>query len=143
MVDKIFIKEMLVNGLMELENKKKVVGVLIKCLNTGNVFLLYRNDSRPTWALVSGTIESGEDVLDALKREISEELSINPNIISYDFVNIEHIIEKKLDFYYYRGFVKEEFTPTLDTENLDFGWFSKDNLPSPLFQDLYGKIKNI
>jgi len=33
-----------------------------------------------------------------------------------------------------------EFIPTLDHENLDYGWFSKDDLPEPLFPGLKGKI---
>jgi len=143
MIDKIFIKERLVNGLMELERQKKVGGVLIKCIKTGNVFLLLRNDKKPTWALMSGSIDAGENVIDGLKREIHEELLINPSNIVFNFIRIEQIPSKNREFHYYEGFVKEEFKPILDEENLNYGWFPKDKLPAPLYPDLIDKIKDI
>ena len=105
--------------------------------------LLLRNDKPPIYGLVSGGINHGEVVLDGIKREIGEELSIDPNIIDFKYVGVEHIIKKNRMFYYYQGFVKDEFKPTLDEENLNYMWTNVDNLPSPLFPGLLYKIKNI
>jgi 8-oxo-dGTP pyrophosphatase MutT (NUDIX family) len=143
MITKNYIKERLTEELMKLEDKKIVAGVLIKCVKTGNVFLLLRNDTKPLWALVSGTIEKDENVLDGLKREIYEELFIKPDNIQFKYVSRELISEKNIEFHYFEGFVEEEFKPTLDSENLNFGWFDKDKLPSPLYSGLIQKIKNI
>ena len=41
------------------------------------------------------------------------------------------------------GFTKSEFIPKLDHENTDYGWFGKDDLPSPLFPTLIDKINKI
>jgi 8-oxo-dGTP pyrophosphatase MutT (NUDIX family) len=140
---KSLIKEKLNKGLMELEEKKDIAGVLIKCITTGNVFLLFRNDKQPTWALVSGTIEPGENTLKGLQREIYEELFLKSDVIDFKFIGTEDIPDKNRRFHYYEGFTNSEFTPILDEENLNYGWFSKDKIPSPLYKGLAEKISNI
>jgi len=143
MVNKIFIKERLIKGLMELDEKKIVGGVLIKCVKTDRVFLLLRNDKTPTWALVSGGIDKGENVLEGLKRELYEECFVKPNDIEFKHIGVEHIPAKNMDFHYFQGLTNSEFKPILDHENLNYGWFSKDKLPSPLYKGLAEKIANI
>ena len=125
----------------EKEERKTSAGVLIKCTKTGNIFLLLRNDDNPTWSLMAGGIEEGEDILDGLKREFKEELSLEPKNIRFKKINVENRPDK--DFHYYHGFTSEEFEPTLDHENKDWGWFSEDNVPTPLYKGMNEKIKNI
>lgn len=129
--------------IIEQQQKRLAAGVLIKCLSTDRVFLLLRNDPTPTWALVSGKIEDGENVLSGLKREIYEELFVNASIIDFKFIRKENIPEKNMEFHYYEGFVDKEFTPILDEENLNGKWFSIDNLPSPLYDGMSSKIEKI
>lgn len=124
-------------------DNKVIGGVLIKSLKTNKVFLVYRNDKTPIWSLVSGTINKGESVLDGLKREINEELSINPDIITFKFNKIEIFLDKKHEFHYYEGFVDNEFNPILDEENITSTWITLDSVPSPLFSGLLEKIKII
>ena len=132
------------NNISEQENKKKqAAGVLIKCVNTGNVFLLLRNDKKPTWALMSGGVDDGERPIDALKREMYEELLVRPNNILFKYVKTEYIAEKNMDFHYYEGFTNTEFKPILDHENLNWGWFAKDRLPTPSYKGLGEKIAKI
>lgn len=133
-----FIKKLL----RESITRPTAVGVLIKCDKTDKIFLMLRNDKRPTWSLVSGGLENGEEPIDCLKREVSEELSIDPNIINYKKVGVEDIPSKNLTFHYYEGLTSNEFIPKLDHENLEWGWFEKDNLPSPLYTGMEQKIKN-
>lgn len=144
-MDKKIIREKLIQGLMENEIKplKINAGVLIKCMKTGNVLLLLRNDPVPTWALVSGGIQNGEDELKGLKREIYEEMFVNPDTINYQFKRVEKFPERNMEFHYYEGFTMSEFKPILDEENLNYGWFSKKHLPSPLFRGLAEKIASI
>lgn len=125
---------------MELDDKKIVAGVLIKCIKTGNVFLLLRNDRMPSWALVSGGIDKGENILDGLKREIHEELFMNANEIEFKHIGVEHIPAKNMDFHYFEGLTKTEFKPILDHENLNYLWCNLSNLPSPLYKGLKEKI---
>jgi len=128
---------------MENTPKRVAAGVLIKCIETGNVFLLLRNDKTPTWALMSGGVDEGETPIDALKREMYEELFVRANDIMFKFIRTEHIPQKNLDFYYYEGFTNKEFKPILDHENLNWGWFPIDKLPSPLYKGLADKIAQI
>lgn len=128
---------------MEEENKKIVGGVLIKCTNTNRILLLFRNDKIPKWALMSGTIDKGETVLDGLKREIYEELFIRATGIKFKPMGIEQITDKNMEFHYFEGFCDVEFKPILDDENLNYLWCNLSNLPSPLYNGLIDKIKNI
>ncbi len=134
------IKESLHKRLTELENKSIIAGVLIECESTGRVLLLLRNDKIPLWALMTGTIDEGENVIDGLKREIHEELLINANIITFKKIRVEQIPEKNREFHFFKGFTTTEFKPILDHENLNYGWFSKDKLPSPLYKGVAEKI---
>lgn len=122
------------------EKKIQAAGVLIFCKKTDKVFLLLRNDRTPSWSLVSGTIMDDEDMLLGLHREIIEELSINPEIIEYEYLYTELTPNQKIVFSYYKGYVEEEFTPILDHENLDFGWFNKAEIPNNLFYKLEEKL---
>lgn len=141
------IRKRLREMLNEVSKPKIAAGVLIKCITTNRVLLLQRNENggkyHGVWSVMSGGIEEGEDILNGLKREVKEELSINPNIIKYDFVNIEESPNNTMKFHYYEGFTNKEFIPTLCDENLDYGWFSQDDLPSPLYPRLDGKIDDI
>lgn len=126
---------------MIVREEDKFAGVLVKSVNTSRIFLMLRCEygNHPlTWSMISGGINIDEDILEGLKREISEECQIDPNIITFTLKSIED--ERDGKFYYYEGLTDNEFIPTLDHENLDFGWFDKDNLPNPLYPNLQLKI---
>ena len=126
----------------EIQAMKYSVGCLIQCETTKRFFLLHRNDLKPTWALMSGGVDEGETPIEALKREIVEELSINPNIIRIEFERTEKIPERpNREFNYFKGYVNKEFKATLDHENLAYRWCSIDELPQPLYPGLLTKIK--
>lgn len=106
-------------------------GVLIICSRTNKVLLLKRSpyvQEPETWGMISGKIDAGETVEEAVAREVKEETGwkIDNLIPSYVF--------KKNDFTFYNfiSVVDIEFTPTLDWENTDYGWFDLDNLPENL-----------
>ncbi len=143
MITKEYIRERLSQELMNNNEKQVVGGVLIKCETTDRVFLLLRNDTTPIWSLMSGGIDYGENIIDGIKREMYEELFIKSNDIIFKKINIEHIPNKNREFHYFEGFTNREFKPILDHENLDYGWFSKDKIPSPLYKGLAEKIANI
>lgn len=126
-----------------LEEVRSNTGILIQCTTSGRYFLLKRaaGPHQGTWALLSGKMEQGDDSLGAIKREIGEEIKIDPNSIDIKFINKETNQTSGTVFYYYRGYVEKEFEATLDHENLAYGWFSKDELPQPLFPRLEQKIQ--
>lgn len=117
-------------------------GVLIKCKTTNKFLLIKRSElcSEPnTWSLVSGGIEDHEDIVSGLKREVNEELQIDPSLINYNLKSIEEGDGTR--FYYFLGFTDNEFSPKLNEENTDWGWFDKTELPSPLYPNTDKKIK--
>ena len=93
--------------------------------------------------MVAGGIEIGESDLEGLKREVSEELSIDPNIITYRFKGNEYHLERKSSFSWYEGLTPKEFIPKLDEENLEHGWFNISELPEPLYPGTLEKINKI
>lgn len=121
--------------------KRVSAGALIQCTTTNKLLLLLRNDKNPSWSLVSGGINENEDILEGLKREFKEELSLDPSMVDFQKINIDETDNHV--FHYYHGFTFEEFIPILDHENLNFDWFEKDKLPSPLFDGMKEKINTI
>lgn len=129
------------NNIKESEELIQAAGVLIQAKDTGRFLMLLRNDKKPSWSLVSGGLNKGEKPLEGLKREIGEELSINPDLIDMDFQFAEKTPNQNVMFNYYKGFTSKEFTPKLDNENLEWGWFSKDKLPTPLYYKMAEKVE--
>jgi len=124
--------------------RRKAAGVLIKCLPTNKVLLLLRSEIclyPNTWCLVSGEIEKDEEIFEGLKREVKEEIGIDPNYIIYKYIKEEN--NKDLDFYLYEGYVGKEFKPKINEEHIDYVWCDLDSLPNPLYPDMLEKIKNI
>lgn len=145
-MDKKEIRESLRANLTEQSQVPLAAGVLVLCTETNKILLLLRSSEGTggnTWNLVSGGIDEGESVLKGLKREVTEEMSINPDIIDYKFIHKEDGLHNTLEFHYYEGFTNSEFIPKLDHENTDYGWFSKEELPSPLFPNIMDKINKI
>jgi 8-oxo-dGTP pyrophosphatase MutT (NUDIX family) len=146
-----FIKKRLLEGVSSNEKGKINIaaGALVKCIDTDRVLLLLRAEGEysNTWAMISGGIDEGEEILTGLKREILEETRIdadNPET-KINFKLIKKIVntDKNSEFYYYEGFTKREFLLKLDHENHDYKWCDRDNIPSPLYPGLIDKINKI
>ena len=117
------------------------VGAFIYCVKTRRYLFLLRNNTKyaGTWGVVGGKVEANEQIIESLSREIEEELSIDPNIITFEFKRIEDA--KGIDFHYYEGFVDDEFEPVLNFENLEYLWCDMSNIPTPLYEKLQDKIE--
>lgn len=127
-----------------MAENKQASGVLIIARDTGRMLLLLRSSdsSKPkTWALLSGGVEEEETHFEAVQRETQEEVGFDPSKIDYYYNGREY--KGDLEFHFYLGFVDEEFIPVLDSENDDYTWVKKDNLPEPLFPGLEDKIESL
>tara|TARA_Y100000114_G_scaffold156894_1_gene185852 strand:- start:35 stop:415 length:381 start_codon:yes stop_codon:yes gene_type:complete len=110
----------------------EVAGIFI--YHKDDVLLFKRSNKvryNGSWSAPGGHIEHNESAADAAKRETFEETMI---MISGPIKMIGKFDDGK-GKKRYALFAKEldsKVEPVIDDEHSDWGWFNKDNLPSPL-----------
>jgi 8-oxo-dGTP diphosphatase len=118
------------------------VGTFIYATSTGRYLFLLRDSSKysGTWGLAGGKIDTDEQLLTSLHRELNEELG-------YDFVDVKVIpIEKFTSdngHFSYNTFlipVEEEFTPVLNYEHRGYCWVRLEDHPKPLHPGVWRTI---
>ena len=126
--------------------KFEVVGCFVE--NNGAILLLHRQDHKPeggTWGVPAGKVDDGEEVSEAMARELQEETGIvlpsselayfTPVFARYDEYDfIFHIFHTTLD--------ERECVCVQDSEHKEFRWVSpRHALEIPLIHDLGACIK--
>lgn len=110
------------------------VGILIVARDTNKFLMLHRvNYPAGTWSALAGGMEGNEDPIETVKREIKEEIGVDPSMI--DGIKVVGTSNAMGHVHYVMvGFVDREFkVPNLKKdENDKYGWFGVKNLPSPL-----------
>ena len=111
---------------------KQGAGILCVALDTGRFLLVHRSsqvEEPGTWGLPGGAVEEDQGIEQAAKTELFEETGYRGPIRL-----VKSYVYKSggFEFHNFIGFVAKEFKPRLDWENQGSGWFSFDNLPSPL-----------
>ena len=110
--------------------------------NNGKILLQKRADNG-CWAIHGGGIELGEKYIETLKREIKEELNIepiNPELMGiYSGKELFNIYPQSKDQVYVLNhvFFCEKYTGEIefnDGEVKDLQWFDLDNLPKNIFK---------
>ncbi len=126
-------------------------GALIYSIKTKRYLFLLRNQKRHagSWGLVGGGVEPGESPVDALHREIAEEIELES---FKQIVPLEKFTSDQGNFEYhtYLITVEQEFTPKLNDEHRGYAWTSIADHPKPLhpgvwrtfnFEAVINKIK--
>jgi len=96
-----------------------------------------------TWGLVGGKKEPTDiTVVDALRREIQEEVGKTPAIKK--IVPLELFTSNDQNFQYntYALIVDKEFIPDLNEEHSGYAWCSYDNWPKPLHQGVKNSLNS-
>ena len=118
------------------------VGTFIYATSTGRYLFLLRDTSKysGTWGLAGGKIDTDEQLLTSLHRELNEELG-------YDFIDVKVIPIEKFTSdngnFSYNTFlipVDEEFTPTLNYEHRGYCWVRLEDHPKPLHPGVWRTI---
>jgi len=130
------------------------VGTFIYCTATQRYLFLLRNSSKysGTWGLAGGKIDTGEQLLDTLHRELEEELGYN--FINTKVIPIEKFTSDNNQFSYNTFLIpiEEEFVPELNYEHRGYCWVSLEDHPKPLhpgvwrtvnFKSVMDKIKTL
>ena len=131
---------------MEIPRKFQGAGLFIIHPDTKKILLLKRNEAHPSWCIVGGGVEANETHLCAAKREAMEEMGIGSD--KYDVINENTGIadyvnsNPNIDYHTYIAGAKELFEPKLNDEHTEHGWFTKDELPTPLHFGVMAFLNN-
>lgn len=120
---------------------KDYIGVSVFSLiknSTGNKFLFQKNipnekrcsDYGNIWAMPGGTIEFGETIEDALKREIKEETNLNIEIEK--FLGYKNYIKDDrhwISFHFLTQSLSDDFKINELDKIAEMRWFSIDEIP--------------
>jgi len=118
-------------------------GILLIAKDTGRLLLVLRSNevNEPgTWGIPGGAIDDeDESEVSAAKREAHEEVGYRGPIE----IHASYVFKAaKFRYFNFIGIVPKEFEPRLDWENDEAGWFSMDELPSPLHFGLKALLQN-
>ncbi|MDO8512220.1 MAG: NUDIX hydrolase [bacterium] len=127
------------------------VGVVFICHDGHGRVLLHKRsnkcrDEHGRWNNGGGAVEFGEDLDTAVRREVMEEYGVEP--IELKYLEHKNVIRQNGDHQThwvamrYSVLVDPEKVINGDPEKIDeFGWFTLDNLPTPLHGVLANELE--
>lgn len=128
-------------------------GALIYSKATQRYLFLLRNQKRHagSWGLVGGGVDQGETPIEALYREIGEEIG---QLKIDKVIPLEKFTSETNNFEYhtYLILIDNEFIPQLNNEHRGYAWTELDDHPKPLhpgvwrtfnFKSIINKIKTV
>ncbi|KGM96191.1 DNA mismatch repair protein MutT [Clostridium novyi A str. 4552] len=123
------------------------VGAVIKN-NRGEVLLLLRNKEpeKGCWSIPGGKVEMFENIEDAIKREVKEEVDVDVEIIKLLTVT-NHIISKEKTHWVAPTFLVKIINGQVKNvepqKHQDLKWFSINNLPENITITTKNAINNL
>lgn len=119
--------------------KIESTGALIYCTATNRYLFLLRDGAKfpNTWSIAGGKIEDGESIIQALARELQEEIGLDINF--YKLIPLETYTADNQNFVYHTFIlvVDQEFIPNLNAEHKGYAWTSIDSIPKPIHPGLF------
>ena len=119
-------------------------GVLIKC--NDKVLLCKRSKDLPKhllpdyWSVPSGYVEPAEEIKTAAIRETYEETKIKLKEDQVKFLSAFQTFDGKGVFYDYICEIETEVKPILDFEHSEWGYFTIENIPTPITDEMKNDV---
>lgn len=119
-------------------------GVMIKCKN--KVLLCKRREDIPNtalpdyWSVPCGYVEDHEEIKEAAIRETFEETQIKLNPNKVKFLSAYPAHNDHGVFYDYICEIETEIEPVIDEEHSEWGYFSKDEIPTPITDEMKNDV---
>jgi 8-oxo-dGTP pyrophosphatase MutT (NUDIX family) len=113
----------------------KAVGTTFLSKETGRILLNLRSGKVKyphTWSFWGGKIEKNEEVLDALRRELKEEMGFVPPMQKLNPLDTYTSKDKTFIYYTFVILTDNEFIPTLNHESSGYAWVDIAKYPKPL-----------
>ena len=122
----------------------KACGAILLANDTRrSLFLLRDNDThKDTWGLVGGKVENKETVMQALNREILEEVGVAVDLIKTIPLELFRSDDGKFEYHTFICLIEEEFIPKLSDEHKGYCWCQVDSFPKPLHPGLWSSLNN-
>jgi len=127
---------------MKRKSKIKAAGALFFSQSTKKYLFLLRDDDTHTntWGLVGGRVELNETVIEALMREITEEIGYIPDIEKTIPLDLYTSNDNRFEYHTFACVVNQEFIPILNHEHKGWAWTGIDGIPKPVHPALYNSI---
>ena len=113
----------------------KAVGTTFVARDTKRMLLNLRSKSVSfphTWSFWGGKIEKGEQPMDALRREMKEEIGFVPYMEKLNPLDTYKSKDQGFIYYTYVIITPKEFIPTLNHESSGYAWVRIGKWPKPL-----------
>lgn len=130
---------------VDFRPKFEIVSVFAE--HKGKFVLLYRNGNKPqpnTWGVPAGKVEKGEDLRQAMLREMKQETGILLDSNQIHYYNKVYVRYPDYDFVYhiFHAKLKANEIKINSEEHKDFTWVAPEEaLNMPLIQDLDNCIR--
>lgn len=132
------------NNSLNTENKQEILpAIAVIIFNDSGEILLQRRKDVDRWCILSGHVEFGETITEAVQREVLEETGAHAQIVR--FIGLYSSPESQTYFYkertvqYVTAYFEARFTEPVDlaysnNETKELRFFSTENLPGELAQ---------
>jgi len=123
---------------------KQGAGCLFLAKDTGRICIAHRSQAveQPgTWGTWGGAIDSGEDPVKAIRREVKEEAGYTGQLDLIPLFIFSH--PSGFKYYNFLALVDKEFTPITDWETQNSAWFDYGRWPKPLHPGLVTLLSDL
>ena len=119
-------------------------GALFYAKDTKRFMLVQRANKKHQgqWGIVGGKAEGKELPIEALKREIKEEVGDTPKIQKFIPLEMFQSTDQKFFFNTYVCVIDHEFVPKLNGEHSGYCWIIMGAWPKPLHSGLLKTVQN-